>query len=80
MARRKRTSDKEVIKKIEEELADSMTGNQFQPIKRQLRINQFKWTDNQKEFFYYFLNLLTYIAERQLLKIFHLIKNYHLAK
>jgi len=51
MARRKRTSDKEVIKKIEEELADSMTGNQFQPIKRQLRINQFKWTDNQKEFF-----------------------------
>ena len=51
MARRKRTSDKEVIKKIEEELAESMTGNQFQPIKRQLRINQFKWTDNQKEFF-----------------------------
>ena len=51
MARRKRTSDKEVIKKIEEELAESMTGNHFQPIKRQLRINQFKWTDNQKEFF-----------------------------
>ena len=51
MARRKRTSDKEVIKKIEEELAESMTGNEFQPIKRQLRINQFKWTDNQKEFF-----------------------------
>ena len=56
MSKRRRTSNNEVIQKIEEELMNSMTENQFQPIKRQLKINQFKWTDNQKEFFRLALN------------------------
>tara|TARA_R100001086_G_scaffold153100_2_gene81544 strand:+ start:445 stop:618 length:174 start_codon:yes stop_codon:yes gene_type:complete len=51
MARRNNASKK---KQIEEELMDSMSGNDFEPIKRQLKINQFKWTEKQKSF----LNLL----------------------
>ena len=56
MSKRRRTSNNEVIQKIEEELMNSITENQFQPIKRQLKINQFKWTDTQKEFFRLALN------------------------
>lgn len=33
---------------LAEELQREMTA--FDPIKRQLKINQFKWTDRQKEF------------------------------
>ena len=33
MSKRRRTSNNEVIQKIEEELMNSMTENQFQPIK-----------------------------------------------
>ena len=48
MARRNNASKK---KQIEEELMDSMSFNDFEPIKRQLKINQFQWTEKQKEFF-----------------------------
>ena len=48
MARRNNASKK---KQIEQELMDSMSFNDFEPIKRQLKINQFQWTEKQKEFF-----------------------------
>lgn len=34
---------------LAEELQDEMTS--FEPIKRQIRINQFDWTEKQKDFF-----------------------------
>ena len=48
MARRNNASKK---KQIEQELMDSMSFTDFEPIKRQLKINQFQWTEKQKEFF-----------------------------
>ena len=49
MARRNNASKK---KQIEQELMESMQTNpDFEPIKRQLKINQFEWTEKQKEFF-----------------------------
>ena len=48
MAKNTRASKR---KHIEEELMDSINVNAFEPIKRQLKINQFDWTENQKEFF-----------------------------
>ena len=49
MARKNNASKK---KQIEQELMESMqTNSDFDPIKRQLKINQFDWTKKQKEFF-----------------------------
>ena len=49
MARKNNASKK---KQIEQELMESMQSNaDFDPIKRQLKINQFEWTEKQKEFF-----------------------------
>ena len=47
MARKNNASKK---KQIEQELMESMQSNaDFDPIKRQLKINQFEWTEKQKE-------------------------------
>jgi|TARA_R110000751_G_scaffold9336_2_gene35297 phosphate starvation-inducible PhoH-like protein len=52
MAKKNTGSRRNHDKKIAQELMDSMvTPTDFDPIKRQLKINQFDWTENQKNFF-----------------------------
>ena len=52
MAKKNTGSRRNHDKKIAQELMESMeTPTDFDPIKRQLKINQFNWTENQKNFF-----------------------------
>ena len=55
MANAKRTSRKRasIKKETQQEIKDSLVENTFHdnPIKRQIKLKQFNWTEKQKEFF-----------------------------